>query len=409
MSTQGSDSRGRVRMNCCMSVSMIPGRTAMARKPGAVRSTASARVSISSPALATQYRLSPAKAVCAAPEDTLMMRRACAASAKMRQKRLVRATTAARLTANDATTSGAASVPSVPTGPAVAALLSRQTDAGLIAASARRSGASVSSRRAASARSKRAKRKRSPASVGLGARPMPRTVNPRSSSAAASEAPRPRETPVTIAACTASPPPSPTVTSAVRPKRQTDQDDDDDRNHEQRQLDPALGILTLDRAGEAVHDRLEALGTVTVGEQPYRGEQMLERLPGVGRLHVEVAIGVARDLRGTHLAKLRIHRLACGPGRGDEINLITLDDPAGDVAGIVGFELLGGKRFDSAHQRLVYADRGADEIVIEEVRQLARGRLPAHVLDLARLGTAAAVGVSLGRVVVMTGFGGPRG
>ena len=77
-------------------------------------------------------------------------------------------------------------------------------------------------------------------------------------------------------------------------------------------------------------------------------------------------------------------------GRGDEIDLIALDDPAGDVAGIVRLEFLGRKRFDAAHERLVYADRRADEIVVEKMRQLPGGRLPAHVLDLPRLRPPAA-------------------
>ena len=136
---------------------------------------------------------------------------------------------------------------------------------------------------------------------------------------------------------------------------------------------------------------------------------MLERLPGVVRAHIEVTIRVARDLCGTHLAELGVHRVARGLGRSDEINLITLDDPAGDVAGIVGLELLGRKRLDSTHERLVHADRRAYEVIIEEVGKLSRGRLPAHVLDLARLHPATGVAVALGCIVIMTGFGSPRG
>src|SRR5208283_2312225 len=137
---------------------------------------------------------------------------------------------------------------------------------------------------------------------------MPRTVKPRSSSAAASDAPRPREMPVIIAAC--EPSSIPNRGSAMHAQRQRDKRDDDDRNHEQGDLDPALGVLTLNRAGKAIHHGLEALHAITVGKQPYRRENMLESLPRVVRAHVEIAIRVALDLCRAHLAELRFHRLA---------------------------------------------------------------------------------------------------
>jgi len=87
-----------------------------------------------------------------------MTRRRSARSAKTRQNRFVNVTTAARFTASEDAISPAASLPSVPTGPAVAALFSRQTDDSFALASAESSGARVSSMRAASARSKRTKR-----------------------------------------------------------------------------------------------------------------------------------------------------------------------------------------------------------------------------------------------------------
>ena len=54
----------------------------------------------------------------------------------------------------------------------------------------------------------------------------------------------------------------------------------------------------------------------------------------------------------------------------------------------------------------MHADRRAHEVVVEEVRELAGRRHPAHVLDLARARLPAFL-VRLGRVVVVAGIGRP--
>src|SRR5579864_2874117 len=163
---------------------------------------------------------------------------------------------------------------------------------------------------------------------------------------------------------------------AMRAERECDQQDDHERDDEQRHLDPALGILALDRAGKTIHHRLESLRTVAISEQPNGRENVLEGLPRVVGPHFEVAIGVTGDLRRAQLAKLRVHRIACSLSGGDQIDLVTLDHPAGDVAGIVWLELLGRKGLYATYQRLVHTDRGADKIVVEEVGKLPCGRLP---------------------------------
>src|SRR5207249_8578923 len=85
-----------------------------------------------------------------------------------------------------------------------------------------------------------------------------------------------------------------------------------------------------------------------------------------------------------------------GLGGSDQIDLVTLDDPAGDVSRIVGFEFLGWEGLDATQQVRVYAHRGADQIVVEEMREITCGGLPAHVLYLTCLRASAAVGVGLG-------------
>jgi hypothetical protein len=134
---------------------------------------------------------------------------------------------------------------------------------------------------------------------------------------------------------------------------------------------------------------------------------VLERLSRIDGADVEVAIRVARNLGGAQTPELLVHRLARGLGSADQIDLVAFDDPAGDIRRIVGFELAGRERLDAAQQPGMHADRGADEIVVENVLQAPGGRLPAYLAHLARLRAAAAVGVGFGRVVIMAGFGGP--
>ena len=126
-STLGSRSFGCARANACIAVSMMPGRTVIARNRGDMCSAASERVSISSPALADavqrlagQRRLRRARRhVDDPPLDRT--------SSKTRQNRLASTIGATRLTAIDAAMSDASAVPSTPTGSSVAALLIRHS------------------------------------------------------------------------------------------------------------------------------------------------------------------------------------------------------------------------------------------------------------------------------------------
>ena len=169
-----------------------------------------------------------------------------------------------------------------------------------------------------------------------------------------------------------------------------------------------LRILAADRAGDTVHRALEHARAVRVREQPHRRQDVLERLPRVIGAHDEIAERVARHLLRGHRLHLRVHRVARALRGLDEVDLVALDDPAGDESGVVGLQLAGRKRLDAAQQVGVDADRRADEIVVEEVLQPPGRGLPAHVLHLARL-RAPVLFVSLGRVVVVPGLGGPFG
>ena len=127
MPTAGSAAGGCERMNVCMSVSMTPGRSEIARD--AVRrrcSAAIARVSISRPAFAAQYSAAPAIVRTAAPDDTLTMRRSPAAVGERATERVGerrrRGEVQRRATR---AMSHRASAPTTPTGPAIAALLTR--------------------------------------------------------------------------------------------------------------------------------------------------------------------------------------------------------------------------------------------------------------------------------------------
>ena len=129
---------------------------------------------------------------------------------------------------------------------------------------------------------------------------------------------------------------------------------------------------------------------------------------GVVGAHLEIAERVALHLLPAQHADLRVHRVARALRRGHEIDLVALDDPAGDEARVVGLERLRRERLDAAQQLRVDAHRRADEIVVEVVLEPPRGRLPAHVLDLARAHLPA-LGIRFGRVVVVARLRGPGG
>ena len=83
-----------------------------------------------------------------------------------------------------------------------------------------------------------------------------------------------------------------------------------------------------------------------------------------------------------------------------------LDDEAREKRRVVRHQLLGRKRLDLRQQRVRHATRPRHRLVVEEVLDLARGRLPAHVPDLTRL-RAPAFPIGLGRVVVVARLGVP--
>jgi hypothetical protein len=56
-------------------------------------------------------------------------------------------------------------------------------------------------------------------------------------------------------------------------------------------------------------------------------------------------------------------------GRG-EVDLVALDDPTRDESGVVRLQLGRRERLDAAQEPGMDADRGADEIVVEEVLHL---------------------------------------
>jgi hypothetical protein len=170
---------------------MMPGRSVIARRLRDGRSAASARVSISRPAFPIEYSDSPAIALCAAPDDTLTIRRSAASLVKLRQKRLARTMGAVRLTQTERAMASASVAPITPTGSSVAALLTRHTARGACDAMSSNAGVTIAGSRVTSARSHSTNRNASLASRGDDRRPMPSTRAPRASSSRASASPSP--------------------------------------------------------------------------------------------------------------------------------------------------------------------------------------------------------------------------
>ena len=106
--------------------------------------------------------------------------------------------------------------------------------------------------------------------------------------------------------------------------------------------------------------------------------------PGTSRLHS------ARSFR--------VHPLPGLLRRRHQIDLVALDDPAGEVAGVVGDERLRREGLHPAQQPGIHAARGADQLVVEEVRERARCGRPADPALLL---------VVHGDVVVVAGLRGP--
>jgi hypothetical protein len=89
--------------------------------------------------------------------------------------------------------------------------------------------------------------------------------------------------------------------------------------------------------------------------------------------------------------------------------LIAFHSPAPQECRIVGFELLRGKRFDLSEKIEADADRSRNKLVIEEVVEVARCRIPPNMPDLSRLPVSLRVRVAFRRGVVITGSSRPVG
>src|SRR5436190_23998191 len=97
--------------------------------------------------------------------------------------------------------------------------------------------------------------------------------------------------------------------SALR-RQNEDDDRDENRQDEQRDLDPTQRMLPGHRAGVPVDHHLEGLRSVVVADQPDWHQDVLESLLTVVRAHLQVAMGVSRDLLGAKRLDLCVHLLA---------------------------------------------------------------------------------------------------
>ena len=127
-------------------------------------------------------------------------------------------------------------------------------------------------------------------------------------------------------------------------------------------------------------------------------------------MDVEIALGVAGDFGGAELLGFAVHDFARMLGGGDEVDLILLDDPATEEAGVVGLQVGGGgEGLDLAQEVGLDAFGRGDEFVVEEMFERTGGGFPTGFLDLARLAPAFGVGEGFRLVVVIAGVGGPVG
>lgn len=181
-------------------------------------------------------------------------------------------------------------------------------------------------------------------------------------------------------------------------------------HHRQRDLDPAVRPLACNLPGVAVGHDLVGLAAIGVAHQPHRHQRVLEGAALVVRLHAQVALGVAGHLARAQLAHGGVHFLHVELGGAAQVDLVALHRPAAHEFGRVRLEVGGGgEGLDLAQQGGVHADGAGHEGVVEEVRELARGRLPAHMAHLAGLGVAVGVAVGFGGVVIKAGLGLPAG
>ena len=112
-------------------------------------------------------------------------------------------------------------------------------------------------------------------------------------------------------------------------------------------------------------------------------------------------MGVTWDLSDAESPQLSDHALARLLLCFDEIELVLLDHPAGDVAGIIGDEIRrGGKGLQIREKLGVHAEGGGDEEVVKEVLHQTGGVRPA--------GLGSGIAFVIPHLVVMTSFSLPR-
>ena len=169
----------------------------------------------------------------------------------------------------------------------------------------------------------------------------------------------------------------------------------------------ALRVLPGDFTGVAVGHDIECLPAVGVGQQPNRQQRVLERLRRVLRLNPQVALRVAGHFARAQARERVVHlpeRLRDGLF---EIDLIALDDEAGEKRGVVRHDIVCWKRFHLPEQRVIHAPGRRHGLVVEEMVDRPRRGLPSHVTYLPSVRPALIVAIGFGRVVVVPRVGLP--
>ena len=95
---------------------------------------------------------------------------------------------------------------------------------------------------------------------------------------------------------------------------------------------------------------------------------VLERALRVRRVDLQAALRVAGHLVGAHRPQTVGHGAFGAVGAFLEVDLVLLDDPPGQVARLVGHQLVNGReRFDGSDEVARDAARGGHEFVVEEM------------------------------------------
>jgi hypothetical protein len=158
--------------------------------------------------------------------------------------------------------------------------------------------------------------------------------------------------------------------------------------------DPAIGALALHLAGSRVDAEMVALAAEEVGAEPAGQEDVLEAAVAVldvEAVHLlDVAADGEADIHGDHVAHL-LRRC-----RGEallETELVGLGLEARHVFRRVGLEPEKVPGLQPLRHPGRQRMAGEHQHVVEEAANLARGRPPAHLLDVPRLGHHPAVDV----------------